>query len=201
MSKLVNHYLYYLLIIYLFSILSLYSCARSGRGRIGHEAGQFRAKDNGVAHVDNYQKGNQSGRILSGGKNHINKTISAVKMAKVNGVYQIPVAINGVPMYFIFDTGAGMISISMLEATFLYKQGKLSSEDFIGKSNFTDANGNISEGEIIMLHSVKVGTYELHDVKASVVNNLKAPLLIGQTALDKFGKITIDYQNEQILFQ
>ena len=124
-----------------------------------------------------------------------------VKMKKNNGVYEIPVEIDGIPMSFIFDTGAGIISISATEATFLYKQGKLKDEDFLGTNQFIDANGDISEGTIINLKSVKIGTKELNDVEASVVHNLVAPLLMGQSALERFGKISIDYQKEEITFE
>ena len=126
---------------------------------------------------------------------------NTVKMKKQNGVYQIPVDINGVPMFFIFDTGAGLISISSTEAIFLYKQGKLTSEDIVGKSNFMDANGNVSEGTIIVLRKVKIGNKVLTNVEASVVNNLNAPLLVGQSALEKFGKISIDYGKSEITFE
>src|SRR4051812_11235794 len=77
------------------------------------------------------------------------KTI--VKMEKINGIYQIPVEVNGVKMFFIFDTGASIISISETEAVFLYKQGKLTTDDIKGSANFSDANGDISEGTIIVL--------------------------------------------------
>ena len=130
-----------------------------------------------------------------------NPTSNTVKMEKQNGVYRIPVAINGVPMFFIFDTGAGLISISSTEALFLYKQGKLTSEDIVGKSNFIDANGDVSEGTIIVLRKVKIGNKVLTNVEASVVNNLNAPLLIGQSALEKFGKISIDYGKSEITFE
>lgn len=126
---------------------------------------------------------------------------NTIQMVKNNGVYQIPVDINGVPMYFIFDTGAGLISISATEAIFLFKQGKLTSEDVIGKANFIDANGEISEGTIINLREVKIGNKLLHNIEASVVNNLEAPLLMGQSALQKFGKISIDYTRNEITFQ
>jgi aspartyl protease family protein len=126
---------------------------------------------------------------------------NTVKMIKQNGVYEIPVDINGVPMHFIFDTGAGMISISATEAIFLYKQGKLSSDDILGKENYMDANGNISEGTIIILREVKIGNKVLTNVRASVVNNLDAPLLVGQSALEKFGKVSIDYNRNEITFE
>jgi aspartyl protease family protein len=126
---------------------------------------------------------------------------TSVKMEKRNGVYQIPVTINGSEMYFIFDTGAGMISISSVEATFLYKQGRLKDEDFVGKADFLDANGNISEDAIIVLKEVTIGNRTIRNIQASVVGNAKAPLLFGQSALEKFGKISIDYGKGEISFE
>jgi len=126
---------------------------------------------------------------------------TVVKMEKINGVYQIPVDVNGVKMFFIFDTGASIISISETEANFLYKQGKLNQEDIKGTANFSDANGDISEGTIIVLKTVKIGNRTLTNIDASVVHNLNAPLLFGQSALENFGKISIDNHKEQITFE
>jgi len=130
---------------------------------------------------------------------NLSKTV--VKMEKVNGVYEIPTEIDGIPMHFIFDTGAGLISISETEATFLYKQEKLSKEDILGNGSFIDANGNISDGTIINIKTVKLGERILKNVQASVVHNLGAPLLMGQSALEQFGKISIDYQKGEITFE
>ena len=126
---------------------------------------------------------------------------TTIKMKRINGIYQIPVEVDGVPMSFIFDTGASSISISEVEALFLYKQGELSDSDVIGSSHFSDANGDISDGTIINLHTVKIGTRTLHNVEASVVHNLEAPLLFGQSALNQFGKISIDYKKGEITFE
>ncbi len=133
-------------------------------------------------------------RILSGKK-------TTVKMEKVNGVLQIPVEVDGVKMFFIFDTGASIISISETEANFLWKQGKLTKDDIVGTANFSDANGDISEGTIIILTTVKIGDRVLKNVEASVVHNLNAPLLFGQSALGKFGKISIDNNRGEITFE
>ena len=104
-------------------------------------------------------------------------------------------------MNFIFDTGASIISISETEARFLYKQGTLTEADFVGEANFTDANGDISSGMIVKLRTVKIGDRTLHNVQASIVPNSNAPLLLGQTALGQFGKISIDYQRGTITFE
>jgi aspartyl protease family protein len=136
----------------------------------------------------------RSGRRESGkterGRTPQGRTI--VKMEKKNGVYQVPVEINGAKMFFIFDTGAGMVSISATEVIFLYKQGTLSDEDVLGTANFSDANGDISEGTVINLKTVKIGNRTLENVQASVVHNMEAPLLLGQTVLERFGRISID---------
>ncbi len=57
------------------------------------------------------------------------------------------------------------------------------------------ADGNISEGTVINLRDVKLGTLHLKD-KASVVCNQSAPLLLGQSVQSKLGKIEIDNSNK-----
>lgn len=121
-----------------------------------------------------------------------------VKMRHEGGTYYVPLIVNGVEMEFIFDTGASIISISAAEAIFMLRHGKLSDDDILGSSYFSDATGTISEGTMINLREVKIGTRTLNNVKASVVHNLEAPLLLGQSALNQFGRIIIDY-NQNIL--
>jgi aspartyl protease family protein len=133
------------------------------------------------------------------GSNREGKTI--IKMSEENGVYNIPVEINGSNMNFIFDTGASDITISATEAMFLYKQGTLRDEDILGKQQYQIADGSITEGTIINLRTVKIGNKTLDNVRASVVHNNEAPLLFGQSALAKFGKVSIDYSKNEITFE
>ncbi|SDH29794.1 retropepsin-like aspartic protease family protein [Winogradskyella thalassocola] len=128
------------------------------------------------------------------------KSENMVEMKKEGGVFYIPIQINDIDMDIIFDTGASNISISETEVLFLLKQGKLNEEDFLGKVQFQDATGNISEGTRLNLKKVKIGTKTIYNVEASVVHNLEAPLLLGQSALSKFGKLTIDYNKNEIVF-
>lgn len=123
-----------------------------------------------------------------------------VKMENVNGVYMVPITVNGINMKFIFDTGASAISISTAEVAMLYKQGLLTDNDVMGTQQFVDATGKVSVGAIINLKTVTIGDITLHNVEASVVDNIAAPLLLGQSALSKFGKISIDYNDNIIEF-
>ena len=123
-----------------------------------------------------------------------------VAMEKSNGVYKVPVTVNGVSMKFILDTGASLISISSTEAEFMLKQGTITDADVVGQSRFQDANGDISSGSVIRLKSVQIGDRILENVNASVVSGTKAPLLLGQSALSKFGKISVDYRRNTVTF-
>lgn len=118
--------------------------------------------------------------------------VEEIPFTKEGGVCKVKCAINGLPLHFIFDTGAADVSISSVEATFMAKNDFLSSSDIIGKQNYQTADGNITEGTVINLKDVKLGSLHLNNIKASVVRKQAAPLLLGQSVLSKLGKIEID---------
>lgn len=115
-----------------------------------------------------------------------------VPFSKESGVCKVKCNVNGLPLHFIFDTGASDVTISMVEATFMMKNGYLSSSDVVGSQRYMDANGDVSVGTIINIKNVNFGGMELTNVRASVVRNQKAPLLLGQSVLGRLGKIEID---------
>src|SRR5690606_16059600 len=143
---------------------------------------------------------NETSKVNSTKQTNNFEVKNVIKMKMSGGVYLIPAEVNGSNMDFIFDTGASSISISETEAIFLIKQGKITEEDILGKIQFQDATGNISEGTRINLKKVKIGNKTIYDVEASVVHNLEAPLLLGQSVLSRFGKLTIDYNRNEIIF-
>lgn len=113
------------------------------------------------------------------------------KMEKSGGVYLLPCVVNAVKMNFIFDTGASNVSISLTEALFLLKNGYLEDYDILGSSLSQVADGSIVENTEINLHSIEVNGIIITDVKAVVSNSIDAPLLLGQSAIQKLGKIEI----------
>lgn len=118
-----------------------------------------------------------------------------------SGCASVKCTINDLPLTFIFDTGASLVSMSQLEANFMLKNGYLKSSDFVGKGRFIDANGDVSEGSVINLRNVEFGGLNLSNVKASVVKNQKAPLLLGQTVLGRLGSIEIDNNNKKLIIK
>lgn len=115
-----------------------------------------------------------------------------IPFVKEGDLCKVKCTINGLPLHFIFDTGASDVSLSSVEATFMVKNGYLSSSDVVGKQRYLTADGNVSEGTVINLKEVKFGTLHLDNIKASVVRNQAAPLLLRQSVLSKLGKIEID---------
>lgn len=117
------------------------------------------------------------------------------------GTFEIPCDINGLALQMVFDTGASDVTISSVEADFMFKNGYLSEKDIKGKTYYQIANGQINEGTTITLREVKIGDAVLHNVDASVVKSQRAPLLLGQSAMERFGAITIDNQNNKLIIK
>ena len=123
--------------------------------------------------------------------------VEEVPFKKRSGVTEINCSINGLPLYFIFDTGASDVTISSVEASFMLKHGYLSEKDILGRRNYyTTANGDIVEGTVINIGKITIGNLELTNVRASVVKAQNAPLLLGQSVLSRLGKIEIDNQKQ-----
>ena len=115
-----------------------------------------------------------------------------IPFTKEDGVCKVKCTINDLPLYFVFDTGASDVSLSSVEATFMMKNGYLKSSDVIGKQNYMMANGEINAGTVLNLRNVNFGGLDLNNIRASVVHNQTAPLLLGQSILGRLGNIEID---------
>ncbi len=115
-----------------------------------------------------------------------------IPFVKEDGVCKVKCKINGLPLHFVFDTGASDVTISIVEATFMMKNGYLNSKDVVGSQRYMDANGDINVGTVIKLKDVAFGDLQLNNVRASVVRSQEAPLLLGQSVLGRLGKIEID---------
>lgn len=143
-------------------------------------------------------KEQHSSEVADKNENNFIETVVEVPFTNENDICKVKCSINNLPLHFVFDTGASDISISNVEAAFMLKNGYLSQQDFQGKQNYITADGDISEGTIIYLRTVEFGGLKLANIKASVVKNQKAPLLLGQSVLKKLGRIEIDNDKDVI---
>lgn len=117
---------------------------------------------------------------------------TVIQMEKDGGVYKIPCEINGLRLKLIFDTGASNVCISESIALMMLENGYIDKSDIKGTSSSVVADGRIVDNTIVNIRSLKIGRVDLSDVEAVVMHQQSAPLLLGQSAIQKLGKISID---------
>jgi hypothetical protein len=97
-----------------------------------------------------------------------------IPLAKVSGVYTLPVTVNGVlALHFILDTGASEVVIPADVALTLVRTGTIQDSDFLPGADYTLADG-------------------------SVVSSPRF-ILIGQNVLERFGAWGIDNKNKVLI--
>lgn len=108
--------------------------------------------------------------------------------------------INGLPLKFVFDTGASDITISSVEAAFMLKNGYLEERDLGGVHNYRTASGDLVEGTVVNLREVKLGKVIFHDLRAAIIKNQDAPLLLGQSMMAHLTFYQIDKETKTLYF-
>ncbi len=171
------------------SLSSCSGCSRSGR-RFRAESGSTTDQRNRPSKPDDLTRR----RASSNGR-------TVVPIDRRNGVDHIEVEVNGFKLPFVFDTGASSICISSLEASAMYKAGALYEDDLREMVQMQDATGRISGAQRIILRNVRIMDRVIQDVDALIMENPEAPLLLGRSALDRFGRISIDNEKEVIIFE
>ena len=114
-----------------------------------------------------------------------------IQMENMNGVYRISCSVNGAKMKMIFDTGASTVSLSESMANFLYDNDYISKEDILGTSKTQTADGSIHDNVVINIKDIEISGLHVKNVQAVVISSQNAPLLLGQTAIQKLGRISL----------
>lgn len=118
---------------------------------------------------------------------------TVVKLTKTGGIYSVPCQVNGKPTQFFFDPGAADVTLSIGFYNQAVKDGILKISDVLPEIvNYQVANGNIHSGRRINIRELSIGNLRLNNVVASVIDGEHAPLLLGQSALERFGTYTIN---------
>ncbi|HMG83136.1 MAG TPA: OmpA family protein [Ferruginibacter sp.] len=113
-------------------------------------------------------------------------------MKREGGVSIIPCKINGLDLALAFDTGASDVTISLGEAIYMLEQGLLSSSDILGVTEYMNADGEVSKGYVINIKKIEFAGLQLYNIKALIVKDIDAPLLLGQSAIKKIGVVQLD---------
>jgi clan AA aspartic protease (TIGR02281 family) len=112
-------------------------------------------------------------------------------MEQDGGVYKVPCEVNGLRMKLVFDTGAAVVSLSQTMAEFMVDNDYMSTDDIYGVATMKQADGTTIKVPRVLLGKINIGGLLLYDVDAVISPSQNAPLLLGQSAIQKLGRITI----------
>ncbi len=117
------------------------------------------------------------------------------------GTYRVPVTINGViPLPFMVDSGASDVVLPADVVMTLMRTGTLRQADFLGQQNYRLADGTIMPSQTFRLKSLQVGNRMIENVTASTTGSQGA-LLLGQSFLSRFGKVSFDYGKQVLILE
>lgn len=119
----------------------------------------------------------------------------STKFSISGGTPQIPVLINDrLTLDFVIDSGASDVSIPSDVALTLVRTGTIAQSDFLGKSDYSLADGSTTSASIVNIRSLSVGGVTVRNVTASVAN-VAGPLLLGESFLTRLPKWTVNNQS------
>ncbi len=108
----------------------------------------------------------------------------------------------------LFDTGCSGMVISSLEFINLIKSGTISNDDYEGDAIIIIADGSQIKNPVYNIKEVTVmdtngKPHTLRDIKATVIDNPEAEILIGSAVIDNLAKrnYVVDLEKKIIRFQ
>lgn len=123
---------------------------------------------------------------------HENGSVSFIR-AK-DGHFQIEALVNNIPIQFMVDTGASKIALSKADA----KRLGIDVANLSYNEPIQTANG-LTFGALIQLAELKIGNIVVHDVSASVTQNLDGLSLLGMSFLKRLKGFKIE--GERLTFE
>lgn len=136
----------------------------------------------------------------------VSSELTEVPYRETGGVKFVHVKVNGVGWDMIFDTGCSGTLLSLSEARYLVEKGLLVEDDILGFAHSQIADGSIVENMVVNLRKVSIiandgETIDCYNVRATISNNIEAPLLLGNEVLDNVAyDYTIDNARKVISF-
>jgi uncharacterized protein YigE (DUF2233 family) len=164
-------------------------CLESGRP-FAHFPSQNRVTsvDAVISNLFMYSDKNATNSSNSGQSKYI------VPMLKTpSGIYEIPIIINNtVRLSFVFDSGASDVTITPDVAMVLFKSGTIEQSDYIDTQTYVFADGSTADCTRFNIKEINIGGMILKNVTGSISSSISAPMLLGQSVMQRLGKYSID---------
>ncbi len=126
---------------------------------------------------------------------------STIPLIKESGTFKVSVVINGIiPLHFTVDSGASDVSIPADVVGTLIRTGTLTDNDFVGEQIYRLADGSRIKSKTFRIRQLKVGDRVVENVLGSVAD-VNGSLLLGQSFLSRFGKVSFDYGRQVLVLE
>jgi clan AA aspartic protease (TIGR02281 family) len=125
---------------------------------------------------------------------------SSAPLSVNQGTYMVVAQVNGTPLNFVLDSGAGSTQLPRTVIAKMLANGSITANDYMGDATMIDANGRETKEPTYRLRSVTVGDITVHDVivNAGLDPNL---CLLGQSFLGRLKSWSIDNQAGRLLME
>jgi hypothetical protein len=116
-----------------------------------------------------------------------------VRLIREAGTFNVPVRINGVlELHFTVDSGAADVTIPADVVSTLVRTGTIIESDFVGEQTYRLADGSTIRSRTFRIRQLQVGDRTITNVLGSVAN-VNGSLLLGQSFLSRFQRVSFDY--------
>ena len=129
------------------------------------------------------------------------KLVIPLELDTETNIYYVKAKLNDVPMKFILDTGCSMVLINKRDAEFLLHNDIITKDNSTKNVETVCANGYVETNETIIIDTIEIEGAIVNDVPCLISTTDKSPLLLGQSVLSRFKKVTIDYNNNLLIIE
>ena len=118
---------------------------------------------------------------------------TSVRLIREAGTFKVPVRINGVlELHFTGDSGAADVSVPADVVMTLIRTGTINDSDFVGEQTYRLADGTTVKSGTFRIRQLQVGERTITNVLGSIAN-VEGSLLLGQSFLSRFQRVSFDY--------
>jgi hypothetical protein len=126
---------------------------------------------------------------------------STVRLLADGGTFKVPVRLNGVlTLNFTVDSGASDVTVPADVVLTLVRTGTITSDDFIGEQTYRLADGRTIQSSVFRIRELKVGEKYAYNVRGSVAD-VQGSLLLGQSFLGQFSRVSFDNANQRLILE
>ena len=109
-----------------------------------------------------------------------------------DGRYMLDASVNGVGVKTYYTEESWFASLSSTAYLFLYENGYIADADVRGMTTVVMPGGKSTKAGSLVIRSLKIGNVIVKGLPAFVIAKQKVPLVVGASAFDCFGEVTVE---------